>query len=122
MASVAERLGAALRSNMPALGWYEKNGWQPYRLPPVFTGYMLRNWPCRHLSRTRISEVRGKSKLAEHTPIFVNKTADRESLKPGLGPQISVYPALPESRDGSMRQILEPPSTPCFFATKCLIN
>ena len=62
----------------------------------------------------RISEVRGKSKLAEHTPIFVNKTADRESLKPGLGPQISVYPALPDSRDGSMRQILEPPSTTVF--------
>ena len=62
----------------------------------------------------RISEVRGKSKLAEHTPIFVNKTAGRESLKPGLGLQISVYPALPQSPAGSMRQILEPPSTTAF--------
>lgn len=40
---------------------------------------------------SRISEVRGKSKLAERTPIFPNKTAGRNSSKPGLGRQTSVF-------------------------------
>lgn len=39
----------------------------------------------------RISEVRGKSKLAAHTPIFANKTAGRRSPKPGSGRQTSFF-------------------------------
>lgn len=39
----------------------------------------------------RISEVRGKSKPVEHTPIFANKTAGRKSLKPGSGRQVSFF-------------------------------
>lgn len=40
---------------------------------------------------SRISEVRGKSKLAVHTPIFANKIAGRKSLKPGSGRQVSFF-------------------------------
>ena len=40
---------------------------------------------------SRISEVRGKSKLAAHTPIFANKIAGRKSPKPGSGRQVSFF-------------------------------
>ena len=45
---------------------------------------------------SRISEVRGKSKLAAHTPIFANKIAGRKSPKPGSGRQVSFF--LPHFR------------------------
>lgn len=55
-----------------------------------------------------------KSITSEHNPIFCNKTAGRGSVKPVSGRRILVFPALPESPHGSMRQIPEPPSTPPF--------
>lgn len=58
--------------------------------------------------------VRGKSETAEHNPIFTNKAAGRGRLKPGSGWWISVFPALPKSQNGSMRQIPVPPTTPLF--------
>ena len=36
-----------------------------------------------------------KSEIAEHNPIFGNKTAGRESVKSGSGRSISVFPTLP---------------------------
>lgn len=56
----------------------------------------------------------GKPETSEHNPIFANKTAGRRSSKPGLGLPISVFIALPEAPDGSMRQISEPSSTTVF--------
>ena len=46
---------------------------------------------------SRISEMRGKSKLAEHTPIFANKIAGRKSPKPGSGRQVSFFYRTSES-------------------------
>ena len=40
---------------------------------------------------SRISEVRGKSKLAAHTPIFANKIAGRKVLNLGSGRQVSGF-------------------------------
>lgn len=45
---------------------------------------------------SRISEVRGKSKLAEHTPIFANNTAGRKVSNLGFGRQVSVFYRTPE--------------------------
>ena len=59
-------------------------------------------------------KCREKSKLAERNPFFGNKTAGQRSSKQGSGRQCSDFPALPELPDGSMRQILEPSSTPPF--------
>ena len=56
-----------------------------------------------------------KSETAEHNLVFDNKTAGRGSVKPGSGRRFSDFPALPESTDGSMRQILKPSSTPPFL-------
>lgn len=61
------------------------------------------------------SEVRGKSETSEHNPIFGNKTAGHGSVKPGSGRPISVFPALPETPAGSMRQILGLQSTRPFL-------
>ena len=58
---------------------------------------------------SRISELRGKSKLAEHTPIFANKTAGRKVSNLGFGRQASVFTALPNSPVDNMRQPQEPP-------------
>ena len=55
-----------------------------------------------------------KLEPAEHYAIFGNKTLGRESAKPGSGWWISVFPALPLTQNGSMRQISEPPTTPLF--------
>lgn len=52
---------------------------------------------------------------AEHNTIFSNKTAGRACVKPGSGRQLSVFPALPKSQNGSMRQIPELPTTPHFL-------
>lgn len=40
---------------------------------------------------SRISEVRGKSKLAAHTPIFANKIAGRKSPNPGPSRQVPFF-------------------------------
>ena len=45
---------------------------------------------------SRISEVRGKSKLAAHTPIFANKIAGRKSPNPGPSRQVPFF--LPHFR------------------------
>ena len=45
----------------------------------------------------RISEVRGKIGNLRAQPIFTNKTAGRERVKPGPGPQLSVLPLTSES-------------------------
>lgn len=55
-----------------------------------------------------------KSEPAEHKPSFDNKTAGRGSAKPGSGRHNSVFPALPNSQNGSMRQIPESPTTQLF--------
>lgn len=63
---------------------------------------------------SRISEVRGKSKLAAHTPIFANKIAGRNS--PNLGPsrQVPFFTALPSSPVDNVRRPLEPPRASAF--------
>lgn len=63
---------------------------------------------------SRISEVRGKSKLAAHTPIFANKSAGRKS--PNLGPsrQVPFFTALPSSPVDNVRRPLEPPRASAF--------
>ena len=55
-----------------------------------------------------------KAEPSEHKPNSDNKTAGRGSIKPESGRQISVFPAFPNSQNGSMRQIPEPPTTPPF--------
>ena len=55
-----------------------------------------------------------KSETAEHNSIFCNKTAGRGSENRVLIGFSSIFPALPESPNGSMRQIPEPPSTQPF--------
>ena len=73
---------------------------------------------CFSLSGARfyhaIRKCGEKSETSERNPIFANKTAGRGSLKQGTGQSILVFPALPETVDGSMRQIPESPSTPLF--------
>ena len=72
---------------------------------------MLLEHALRGLEYQRCGE---KSETSEHSPIFSNKTAGRGCLKQGSGRPILVFPALPETPNGSMRQISESPSTPLF--------
>lgn len=53
--------------------------------------FSLRDARCRRV----FWKCGEKSEIAEHNPIFGNKTAGRESVKSGSGRSISVFPALP---------------------------
>ena len=83
---------------MPALGWYETNGWQSYRLPPVFTGYMLRKWPCRRLSWTPDFGSAGKNSEPPSTLLFYTLvTCGFVAKKVGLVGGSQFFTALPKT-------------------------
>lgn len=60
----------------------------------VFVAFSLND---SGFSYCRFRKCGEKSEIAEHNPIFANKTADRGRVKPGSGPQISVLPRTSES-------------------------
>ena len=78
--------------------------WMPSQMPLMLLEHALRG-----LEYQRCGE---KSETSEHGPIISNKTAGRGCLKQGSGRPILVFPTLPETPNGSMRQISESPSTP----------
>ena len=96
--------------------WYSDNG------PLTFQRLLDDVADVAIVARTRFvelrfPEVRGKIEKLRAQPDFCQQNRSRGSLKQGSGRPILVFPALPKAPAGSMRQILESPSTP-FFSCK----
>ena len=84
----------------------------------VLGAICARNCASRHrtpLLMRLISGSAGKNRILPSTTRFLpTKPQVAEVYNPGLVGRSRLFPALPESQNGSMRQIPRPPTTPPF--------